>query len=239
MRSKLLKLIAASLLLSPLLALAAVPSTLGFSARIADNGRPVTGTHQFVFKLWTVATGGTEGTDDPWIEPATGTASLAVADGVVTATLGDVANGGVALTPFNGTPLWLEVTMDGQPFAPRIAIQSVPYALRAAAADTADSMNVPLSCTDVTADYTLNPGGGGCPSQRLCCTIFFCFPCDFTCRSPACPAGFALTGGGFNSSNVRVDASLPNGAFWDVRAFNNDGVNAVNLTTYAHCCKVP
>jgi hypothetical protein len=41
----------ALLAVTPLHALA-VPSTVSFSARIADSGRPVTGEHTFVFKLW-------------------------------------------------------------------------------------------------------------------------------------------------------------------------------------------
>src|SRR6185295_6779098 len=39
-------------------------------------------------------------------------------------------------------PLFLEIQMDGTaPFAPRLAIESVPYAIRAGAADTANTAN--------------------------------------------------------------------------------------------------
>ncbi len=116
------KLLLASLLLSPVLALAAVPSTVAFSARVADNGSPVTGSQSFTFVLWNDPTAGTA----VWTE---GPRSITVNDGVVATSLGDVANGGVALPAFNGsTPLWLEVTMGTTVFAPRMAIQTVPYA---------------------------------------------------------------------------------------------------------------
>lgn len=131
MTNKLLKLAASLLLITPAIALAAVPSTISFSARIGDNGRPVTGLQSFTFTFWTVEAGGTPGTDDVWTESRT----LTVSDGVVATSLGDVANGGTALPVFTGAPLFLEVTMGTTTFSPRIALQSVPYAFRASQAE--------------------------------------------------------------------------------------------------------
>lgn len=133
MTSRLLKLLVASLLVAPLLAVAAVPATVNFSARIADAGRPVAGLRSFTFTLWTVETGGTAGVDDVWLE---GPRDITVTDGVVSTALGDPANGAPALAPlFTGTDLFLEVTMGTTTF-PRIKLQSVPYAMRAALADS-------------------------------------------------------------------------------------------------------
>lgn len=114
----LLRLFAALSLAAPLCA-AAVPSTVSFTARIQDSGRPVTGSHAFVFRIWS----GPDNTSTLiWEE----TKTLAVADGVVSSALGDTT----AFTPdvFDGSNRWLEVTLDGAAF-PFVAIQSVPYAM--------------------------------------------------------------------------------------------------------------
>lgn len=125
-------LLALSLLL-PGLAVGAVPTTLGFSARIADAGTPVTGTHSFTFTLWDVETGGAAGSNDPWTE----TQSLDVTGGVVTAVLGadTTTPNPLPIAAFDGRALFLEVSMDGTAFGPRMALHSVPYAFRAALAD--------------------------------------------------------------------------------------------------------
>lgn len=124
MTSKMLRLFVASVLLTPVLALAAVPATVAFSARIADSGKPVTGTQSFTFVLWNDPTAGTA----VWTE---GPRNIPVNDGVVATALGDTTTTppGTALPTFTGAPLWLEVTMGTTTFSPRIAIQSVPYAL--------------------------------------------------------------------------------------------------------------
>jgi hypothetical protein len=110
---------------------AAVPQTLTFSARIADAGRPVTGPQSFTFTFWDVATGGTPGTNALWTE----TAALEVADGVVSAIFGAVSTNPLPATMFDGRSLFLEVTMGGTTFAPRMSIHSVPYAIRAGVAE--------------------------------------------------------------------------------------------------------
>ena len=136
MMLKMLGAAAASFLLSPVLALAAVPPTIGFSARIADNGRPVTGTQSFTFRLWNDPTASDTATNLVWTE---GPRDIAVNDGVVATALGDTTTTppGTALPAFTGAPLYLEVTMGTtSPFSPRLAIQSVPYAMRASVAES-------------------------------------------------------------------------------------------------------
>jgi hypothetical protein len=157
MTSQKLKLTCAALLLWPVLALAGVPQTVAFSARIADAGQPVTGPQNFTFTLWNDPTAvGT--TALVWTESQSG---VPVSDGVVVASLGDVANGGTALPAFVGTPLWLEVTMGSTTFAPRIAIQSVPYAFRAAEADLATTASTATSAASATVASQLSVANAG------------------------------------------------------------------------------
>jgi hypothetical protein len=141
-RTRIARLVALALLLAPALA-AAVPNTVGFSARIADQGRPVTGAQTFTFTLWAVAEGGNP---DPlagellWTESK----SITVNDGVAATALGDVDPLANPLPALTGAPVWLEVQMGSQIFSPRVAFHSAPFALRAGvaeralAADTAD-----------------------------------------------------------------------------------------------------
>ncbi len=224
----------------PAAAIAAVPQTIGFQARIADDGRPVTGSHSVRFAFWDC-----DGTNPATcVDPANvlwqETQTLTVADGVLTAVLGaEVPNpfpGGL----FGGAPLFLQVTFDGTPLSPRMAVQSVPYALRAA---VAESMAVPLNCTDVFATYTLAANGGRCPFPPFCfCIIGQYCPCD-SCNSPACPAGHSLTGGGHwdggFSENFSLLTSIPSGNSWRVRAINRDVASSLSLSVYARCCRVP
>lgn len=121
-----------ALLLSlPVAAAAAVPQTLNFSARIADNGRPVTGSHTVKFAFWDC-----DGSDPlTCVDPAnvlwSETQTLTVSDGVVSAVLGadTTTPNPLPIGIFNGAPLFLEVTFDGTAFSPRMTLHSVPYAL--------------------------------------------------------------------------------------------------------------
>ena len=103
------------------------PGTISFKARLGDNGTPVTGAHDFLFRIYDAASGGAM----LWEEPE---ASLTVTDGVVVHELG----GTTALTPAfaGGGKVYLEIRMDGTLMEPRVAIASVPYALRSRDANT-------------------------------------------------------------------------------------------------------
>jgi hypothetical protein len=113
-------------------ALAAIPGTLSFAARLGDSVAPVQGTHAFEFRLFDSATGGTE----LWREIH---ATVEVgADGAVHATLGQ-------MTPMDPMILdgarYLEVTVDGVKMDPRLSLASVPFAARAGVADRALSVD--------------------------------------------------------------------------------------------------
>jgi hypothetical protein len=108
-------------------AVAEVPSTVSFSARLLeeDTGKAVEGTHRISFALFTAETGGTS----VWDEGR----DVMIDDGVLFTALGE--NRALDATVFDGRALWLEVTLDDVVMEPRVAIESVPYAIRAGAAD--------------------------------------------------------------------------------------------------------
>ena len=99
------------------------PGTISFKARLGDNGTPVSGPHDFQFRIYDAPTGG----DLLWEEPET---ELTVTAGVVVHELG----GTTALAPAfaDGSKVYLEIRMDGVLMEPRVAIASVPYALAGA-----------------------------------------------------------------------------------------------------------
>lgn len=125
-----------------------VPAKMSFAARLSDQGKPVTGDHALIFRLFTTATDGTA----LWEESQNATAD----DGFVAVELG----GTTPLEPvFNGQELFLEVTVDGTAMAPRMRIESVPYALRAGVADSLGGMKPEDVVTGVTAGSGLSGGG--------------------------------------------------------------------------------
>lgn len=108
----------------------AVPPRISFTGNLADGGGPLSGNHTFAFGLFDAATSGTR----VWSENAK---TIAVTNGLVFTELGST-------TPFtptilNGAPVWLEITVDGTVMSPRLAFVSVPFAIRAAVAASAET----------------------------------------------------------------------------------------------------
>ena len=117
--------LAAVLAIAAATAAAAVPATLSFSARLADDksGEPVSGPHRLSFALFAQEAGG----NPVWTEAR----DVAIdEDGVVFTDLGGVTPFGMNV--FDGKKLWLEVKVDDVAMEPRVAIDSVPYAMHAA-----------------------------------------------------------------------------------------------------------
>lgn len=105
------------------------PSTVSFVARLSDGGQPVSGSHDFVFAIYDAPTGGTQ----LWSEARNG---LTVPqDGLLYLDLGSVTPLTSAI--LNGSPRYLEITLDGTVSDPRVLIESVPYALSAGLASHA------------------------------------------------------------------------------------------------------
>lgn len=110
-----------------------VPGTVAFTARLVDDksSDAKTGTHEVLFTLFDAQAAG----HSVWTESH----SVTIAeDGLVFVELGDTTplDGHV----FDGTDRFLELTIDGATMSPRIALDSVPYAVRSTAAANADAV---------------------------------------------------------------------------------------------------
>jgi hypothetical protein len=103
----------------------AVPNRVSFAARLVNNGVPYDGNVTLTFDLFPTGSGGAS----VWNE----TAQTAADQGFVAVQLG--ASTPLDTTVFDGTALYLEITVDGTVLSPRLAIGSVPYAQHAAYAD--------------------------------------------------------------------------------------------------------
>jgi hypothetical protein len=113
---------------------------MSFTGKLSNSSGPVDGSVQIIVRIFDTEAAGT-GTE-VWTETHTTTADV----GLVYLELG-------ATTPldegvFDGRALWLEVAIEGDVQSPRHAFASVPYATRAAVADSADTLGT-LGPTDV------------------------------------------------------------------------------------------
>jgi hypothetical protein len=100
-----------------------VPSAVTFTARLVDDksNKPVSGTHHIAFELFDAETGGAS----VWQEGR----DIEIEDGLVFLDLGSVKP--LDKTVFDGRRLFLAVTIDDAVMDPRIALDSVPYSIRA------------------------------------------------------------------------------------------------------------
>jgi len=150
------------LLSSALLALApaaahAVPARLTHQGVLFDaEGAPVSGGLRFVFRLYDRAEGGVP----LWVEVS----EVPVEGGQYTATLGESA--ALPADLFAADDLYLEVEVDGDLLAGRLALTSVPFALRAGVADDVRGDIAPRSVVvagrtviDAQGRWTGDPGG--------------------------------------------------------------------------------
>jgi hypothetical protein len=138
-------------------AYAEVPGTVSFTGRLSDSAGPVQGSVDLQLELFDAESGGSV----VWNESQTAQAQ----EGLVYIELGAVTP--LDDTVFDGGDLWLEVTVNGEAMSPRIAVRSVPYAVRAGIADRAleaDSVGGIQPgdmVTGVTAGNGLQGGGMG------------------------------------------------------------------------------
>ncbi|MBL8917503.1 MAG: hypothetical protein JNJ54_01470 [Myxococcaceae bacterium] len=128
-----------------------VPDRVTFTARLNDNGVPVTGTQTVQFSLFDVPTGGVS----LWSEIQTLTFG---SDGLGFTTLGTVSP--LSSTVLDGRRVFLQVTVGSTTFSPRLEVVSVPYAIRSHTAYEAGRLG------------TLQPGdvqlrvSGTCPAGQ-------------------------------------------------------------------------
>jgi len=116
----------------PLQGAAQVPGQVDFQGLLLDTaGDPVNGLVDLDFALFDAATGGTA----LWSELH---ADVSVVDGVYDVTLGS----GTPLTPalLATGDMYLEISVEGETLSPRRQLLAVPYALRAAEAESLDGL---------------------------------------------------------------------------------------------------
>jgi hypothetical protein len=109
----------------------AVPATISFTGRLSTANGPVSGNVAMTFSLYAQATAGTP----VWSEARP---SVAASAGLVYAELGGLTT--LDETVITDGPLFLEIRIGNETLAPRLPLQSVPYAIRAEAANTADTL---------------------------------------------------------------------------------------------------
>src|SRR5689334_6669039 len=148
---------------------AEVPSKVSFTARLVNDetGDVVTGAHRLKFELFDAETAGAS----VWFE---GRQFEIDDDGLLFAELGETK--ALDASVFDGRALWLEISLDDKIMEPRVALDSVPYAIRAHAATEAEKVGgksvgdlqsrVTGACTTgnfitgVNADGTVNCAAG-------------------------------------------------------------------------------
>ncbi len=137
-----------------------VPGSVSFTARLAEGGAPITGTRSFDLKLFDAETGGTQ----VWTETHNG---VMVQDGLAFLSMGGQSSMLDAFT-LDGSPRWLQISVNGTIMAPRLPVESVPYAIRAGTATNAETLEG-LSATDFVTGVTVGPGlsGGGSSGDVL------------------------------------------------------------------------
>ena len=108
----------------------AIPLKINYQGKLVDgSGTPLGGTHDAVFRLYDAPVSGAM----LWSDSATVASD---ADGIFSVVLG----GDHPMVTGLGDACWLEIEIDGEILAPRREMVSVPYALRAAAADSLDGL---------------------------------------------------------------------------------------------------
>lgn len=124
----------------------AVPETLGLTARVVDAGVPLAGNHSITVRLHTAATGG----NAAWSE----TQTAAVTDGLLYLTLG--AQTPLTSTVVDGGPLYAEIQIDSTVLAPRLAVTSTAYAIRAAIAEDSERLGGQPATAFAAANHNHN-----------------------------------------------------------------------------------
>jgi hypothetical protein len=110
----------------------AAPERMSFGARIVEETGPAEGPLAVTFRIFDAASGGTL----LWEEAHP--AAFAI-DGVIAVTLGSTSGNGLGAAVF-AADAYLEVEIAGEVLAPRAALLSVPFALRASHADRAERL---------------------------------------------------------------------------------------------------
>ncbi len=183
-----------------------VPGSITFNARLSDTaGAAITGSHAMGFGLYDTGSGGAA----LWTENISG-ASFST-EGVAFIELGAVTP--LTTSALDGRKLYLEVSVDGTTLSPRLAIVSVPYAIRASIAATALSVGtlteasiqrrITGTCNAGQAVRSVDASGG------VQCENLATGGGDITAVTTA--AGSGLTGGSATGDVALSLTTCPNG----------------------------
>jgi len=112
---------------------------IAFQGFLTENGTAKNGTATMVATIWTDSLSG----DSLWSESHS---SVSVTTGIFRIALGSVTP--LEITDFTGSPIYLGISVDGQPELPRTRLMASPFAIRAAEADHALTADVALATTD-------------------------------------------------------------------------------------------
>jgi hypothetical protein len=135
---------------------AAVPSLVNFSGTMTDaSGRPLTGIVGVTFSLYREQQGGAP----LWLETQNVQADRA---GRYSVMLGSTRNSGLPADIFvAGEARWLGVQVQGQAEGPRVMLVAVPYALKAADAETIGGLPPSAFLLATSAVGTSNASSSG------------------------------------------------------------------------------
>jgi|GEM_PF-1275840 len=133
-----------------------IPQGISFSGRLTQDGQPVEGAKDILFSIWNEESGGTTLWSELWN-------GVPVTRGVFNVILG--SENPIDPSVFTDSTVYLEIdVIDGagapSPMAPRQQLVSVPFAYRAAVADTAAAAGgwTTDGSTKATTDYNVGIG---------------------------------------------------------------------------------
>ncbi|MBI4655393.1 MAG: hypothetical protein HY746_01475 [Elusimicrobia bacterium] len=100
---------------------AAAPLRVNFQGKLDESGQPVTGTKNFIFKIYDASSGG----NLVWTSQ---THSVSITNGIFSVVLQTGTPVDISTSTFSG-PRYVEITIDGTTLSPREEIVSAPYSL--------------------------------------------------------------------------------------------------------------
>jgi len=128
----------------------AAPTKLSQQGRLLDgDGAPLTGTHGLLFSLHDAETAGNE----VWQEERV----VAFDEGYYSVVLGEQVP--LSDLVFAAGSVWLELAVDGAVLSPRQEVVSVPYALRAAVAESVEGSTVDVDEVSIGGNVVIDGSG--------------------------------------------------------------------------------
>jgi hypothetical protein len=193
---------------------AAVPKLINYQGTITDASGPVNGSHDLTFKFYPDSLASAA----LWTEVHF---AANISYGLFNVILGSVAS--IPDSLFSGSDRWIGVSVDSDPeIEPRARITSVPWAMRAAMADTA------LACSGESSDRNSLDAADGDPVDAL--LIDDIGRVGIGKSSPAAQLHLGQENGQYSGTGLRLEHSAE--GFKDI-AFNTDDIRDWVIRGYA------